>query len=191
MIKYFVLIAFLFLVWSCDEKKSEVEPDKVVIEESETVKVPQDSSNILTNKSTLSPQNNLVLDSLTPVELLNKYSENVYEKYGLEFSGNCYACDLAEVKINAQSITIFNTCDHKNRVDLKILNTEISENNLKIETQKVIFTFLKISNKENEALYHLQLDGSFLKKNLRLGEFYIFTKSLPKFDVHDCGDFQG
>lgn len=48
---------------------------------------------------------------LTPIELKESKSKNVFKKYGTEFSGNCYACDLAIFKLNKKNFDIVNVCD--------------------------------------------------------------------------------
>jgi len=49
--------------------------------------------------------------NLVPVTVLNPKSKNAYEKYGIEFSSNCYACDLAAISGGKKSFDIINVCD--------------------------------------------------------------------------------
>ncbi len=128
-------------------------------------------------------------DTLIPIEIVNKKSKNVYKKYGLEFTGNCYACDLAEFKIKKNAISIINVCNIQNIINLPIVNQKSDENQIIIETKTYKFIFKKI---ETEPIYKLEIvNGKFDKKNLRISQYYTFKKNLPKFEVHDCGDFQG
>ena len=128
-------------------------------------------------------------DSLISIEILNKKSKNVFEKYGLEFSGNCYACDLAELKIDDQKISIYNTCDNKIHLELAITKFVTNKNEIIIETGTGKFIFLKI---EDQPIYELKIIGkNFKNKNLRIGTYFTLKKIINKFEVHDCGDFQG
>jgi hypothetical protein len=52
------------------------------------------------------------LNKLIPIEIVDPKSTNVYEKYGLEFSGNCYACDLANLSISEKSIKLTNAVSY-------------------------------------------------------------------------------
>ncbi|WP_415776984.1 hypothetical protein, partial [Flavobacterium gelidilacus] len=129
------------------------------------------------------------LDTLIPIEILNKDSKDVYKKYGLEFTGNCYACDLAEFRIENKEIIISNVCDLNEYLKYDILNLKNSEKRIEIKTKKYKFIFTRV---ENEPIFKLQIINYDIKnKKLRISEYYTFKESLLKFETHDCGDFDG
>ena len=186
----FLLILISFL--NC--KKTEITPSKMESLSIKEVKValndtPELNIEKLKNKISKVQKIEIYKDTLIPIELQNEKSENVYEKYGLEFTGNCYACDLTEFKIEKHKISLSNVCDVTNKINLQIVNVEHTDNQIKIETKNCKFIFLKI---HNEPIYKLKIiNGTIEKKNLRISEYYTITKSLSKFETHDCGDFQG
>lgn len=128
-------------------------------------------------------------DTLISLEILNEKSTNIYEKFGMEFSGNCYACDLAEIKIAKDKIWFTNVCDAQNNINISITNLKVIDNIIALKTKNYTFVFTQINA---EPIYSLEiLNGNFEKKNFRISKYFTFKKSLPKFNVHDCGDFQG
>lgn len=186
------IILFLIVVSfsNCNQK----ETSTIIIEnisEKETKIEKKSAANLNSEKNTISEIKNIEidLDTLIPLEVLNEKSKNIYEKYGLEFSGNCYACDLAQIEIENRNISISNVCDNENKINLKILNLEKTETQIIIETQKAKFIFLKIPN---EPIYTLKIiDGTFENENLRISKYFTAKKNLSKFEVHDCCDFEG
>lgn len=91
---------------------------------------------------------------------LKEESRNVFEKYGLEFSGNCYACDLAELKIEKDTIIFLNVCDNQSRLKFRIIRLDDTENVLKIKTENIEFTFSKI---DDVPIYELKISGKGIK----------------------------
>ncbi len=128
-------------------------------------------------------------DTLIALALLNKNSTDLFEKYGLEFEGNCYACDLAEIRIDKNVLTLLNTCDHHTQENLRIISQQYADNQMSFETDNGTFIF----KKENTLpLYSLRVNGRSSKsKDLRIGQWFTFKHLLPRFNVHDCGDFEG
>lgn len=55
----------------------------------------------------------LKLDTLVPLTIVKEESKNVYEKFGIDFSGYCYACDAADLVLSNEQIQLINTCDPK------------------------------------------------------------------------------
>ncbi|MBC5836826.1 hypothetical protein [Flavobacterium muglaense] len=126
---------------------------------------------------------------LVPLDILDKKSSNKYEKYGVEFSGNCYACDLAQLKITSKQLTVSNVCNPTNNVKLTITKQESSPNQIKIVTKNNQFLFVKI---DPEPIYQLNIiSGPWNNLALRLSPYYTIEKKISHFTVHDCGDFQG
>ena len=190
MKKISVILISLFFT-SCIQngvKQESIKKDDAKIE------IEQPNSNAKNN--TVSPNDvpeipnmDITKDSLISIAILNKKSKNVFEKYGLEFSGNCYACDLAELKIDDKKISFHNTCDNKIHLELAITKFVTNKNEIIIETGTGRFIFLKI---EDLPIYELKIIGKHFKnKNLRIGTYFTLKKIINKFEVHDCGDFQG
>lgn len=126
---------------------------------------------------------------LTPIELKEAKSKDVFKKYGTEFSGNCYACDLAIFKLNKKNFDIVNVCDDNDFQRFEDFKYEKSGNILKITTSETTFIFTKV---ENEPIYQLTFEGKKPDfKNKRISEFYTPETLIEKFEEHDCGDFQG
>jgi hypothetical protein len=126
---------------------------------------------------------------LVPVELIDAESKNVYEKYGLEFAGNCYDCDLAAVSISKKYFDISNVCDEKNIYRIEHFTYEAIAGKLVIKAGKTEFVFTRI---ETAPVYALTIKGDSLSlKNKRFSKYYTQKKVLPKFKQHDCGDFEG
>lgn len=126
---------------------------------------------------------------LVPLDILDKNSSNKYEKYGVEFAGNCYACDLAQLKITSKQFTVSNVCNPTNNVKLTITKQENSPNQIKIVTKNNQFLFVKI---DPEPIYQLKkISGPWNNSALRLSPYYTIEKKISHFTVHDCGDFQG
>lgn len=181
-----VLVSFL----QCKQKEdSPIITEKLSTKNLKVSAEKEDSTNNLKKNNSETLQAKIEADTLIPIEIQDKKSNNVYEKYGLEFSGNCYDCDLATFKIDKQKICITNVCDKEINESLEILKTESSEDEVTIETKNHRFLFKRV---HNEPIYLLKITkGTFEVKNLRTSKFFTVKKSLKKFKVHDCGEFQG
>lgn len=178
------LILVLFILLGCDQKK-EV---KATNKENSDIKIekPSAKSMVAIEAGTIKMED---ISKLIPIDIINSKSTNVYKKYGLEFSGNCYACDLANLSIGEKTIKLVNVCDEKINLSFEILN--ISESNDRIEI-KVKQTYLVFSKIDKAPVYELKINGNDLEaENLRISRYYTLSKILHKFEQHDCGDFQG
>ena len=132
---------------------------------------------------------NDLLKALIPIDTVNSKSKNVYEKYGIEFSGNCYACDLAELSINNKSIKLTNVCDDQLIQNLEITKFGAIGNGFDIQSKQLHFLLNQI---DKAPIYELQIISNNIKvENLRISKYYTLKKLLNKFEEHDCGDFQG
>lgn len=128
-------------------------------------------------------------EHLYPVEIVKPESRNVYEKYGIEFSGVCYACDLAEIRINPQAIELINVCDDKDIYRIPDFKYTIDERELVAENNGQVLIFTKV---DKAPVYALEIKGkSFSFENKRIIKYYVPKKIIGKFKQHDCGDFQG
>lgn len=58
-----------------------------------------------------------------------------------------------------------------------------------LESEGYQFVFSRMGN---TPVYKLNVGGkTFNNPELRLNTYFTTPKELPKFEVHDCGDFQG
>lgn len=131
----------------------------------------------------------LTADTLVPIAVLKQKSKKFSEKYGLDFQGNCYDCDLANLKISRQKLVFTNVCDATQSVALKVLFVKHISNQLIIGTPNSRWIFAKM---EKEGVYQLKVEGSRITKvGFRTSIFFTSKKKLHQFKVHDCGDFQG
>jgi hypothetical protein len=129
------------------------------------------------------------LSNLIPIDTVDSKSNNVYEKYGLEFSGNCYACDLANFSITEKSIILTNVCDEKQNQNYEVIKIITIDNGIELKTKQHDFIFTKI---DNAPIYELKIIGNKIKnEKLRISKYFTLDKILKKFEQQDCGDFQG
>jgi hypothetical protein len=129
------------------------------------------------------------LKQLAPIDILDAKNNNVYKKYGIELSGNCYDCDLNKITITAKLIKLTNVCDKKLNRTFEITKITNSANSIEILTKQNKWIFTKI---DNAPVYALEINGNNLKlENFRFSKFYTQKNILEKFEQHDCGDFQG
>jgi hypothetical protein len=120
---------------------------------------------------------------------LDTKNENVYEKYGIEFSGNCYSCDLASLSITENTIKWTNICDEKDVFEVSDFSVsgEGSKTVLKTTDRTYILTQI-----DKAPVYELVIEGQKLElNNKRIAKYFTTRKALPLFKEHDCGDFEG
>lgn len=126
---------------------------------------------------------------LIPLTIKDSLSKNVYEKYGIDFSGNCYSCDLAKIKINKKHIDLVNVCNDNNFYRIEKFAYSADENNLKITTDSNEFLFIKI---DNAPVYKLEIRGNKIDlKEKKISIYFTHKTELSKFKEHNCGDFEG
>lgn len=177
-------IALSLLIFSCKSENKETEKQITATEQITQLKTEKPA-----DKKEIQDIDFSEYSKLAPIELKESKSKNVFKKYGTEFSGNCYACDLAVFKINKKNFDIVNVCDDNDFKRFKDFKYEKSGNILKITTSETTFIFTKI---ENEPIYQLTFEGKKPDlKNKRISEFYTPKTLIEKFEEHDCGDFQG
>ena len=128
-------------------------------------------------------------EQLIPIEIVDTTARNIYEKYGIEFSGNCYACDLARIELSQQRLTFINVCDDNDRYEINDISCAAVGKEMRIRADAYAFTLIKI---DDAPVYELSITGKNLKlDNKRIATFYTPAKKLHLFKEHDCGDFQG
>lgn len=126
---------------------------------------------------------------LIPIDVLDSKSNNVYGKYGIEFSGNCYSCDLASLSITKNKMIWTNICDENDTFEINDLLFSNQGNKTIIKTSERTYTLAKI---DKAPVYELIIEGEKLElKNKRISKYFTIEKALPLFKEHDCGDFEG
>ena len=142
MKKYIKVGLFLicFLNTGCNQKNVKSKDITSV-----TMPSPSDSGNQPVSELKKEPQFDNLADfaNLVPIEVINPKSNNVYEKYGIEFSGNCYACDLAAISVTKKNFDIINVCDKNDFYRDEKFNYQASPNEFIVNTEKNKFIFTK------------------------------------------------
>lgn len=129
------------------------------------------------------------LNQLIPIDTINSESSDAFKKYGLEFNGNCYACDLANVSITEKSVALTNVCDEKTTQTFGLLQSSDTGPGIEFKTKEFNFILTEI---DKAPIYELKIVGKGLKnESLRLSRYYTLKKLLNRFEQHDCGDFEG
>lgn len=161
------------------EKNTSLEAsEKVVTSKSEPVKIDPATLEIPGDFSTL-----------VPIDLLNSKSTNVHDKYGIEFSGNCYSCDLTSLSITKKQIRWTNVCDEKDTFEIDDFSYSNEGNKTIFKTPERTYILTQI---DKAPVYELVIEGKKLElKNKRISKYFTTKKALPLFTEHDCGDFEG
>lgn len=130
-----------------------------------------------------------VFSALIPIDLLNAKSSDVYEKYGIEFSGNCYACDLASVAIVENKMTWTNVCDDKDTFEVAGFTFEVEANKSIFTTTDRTYILTQI---DQAPVFELTIVGKKLElNNKRVSKYFTTKEALPLFKENDCGEFEG
>ncbi|MGG5576828.1 hypothetical protein ACPDHL_05715 [Myroides sp. C15-4] len=126
---------------------------------------------------------------LIPMEIVEPSAKAVTTKYGLEFGGNCYACDVANLLIDGEMITLMNACDLNSQISYTIESVEEKDKQISIRTQTHTFVFEQV---EDYPVYSLKVIGEEIDESMfREASFYTVRSLLETFEIHDCGDFEG
>ena len=179
---YFLSISMLFcLLTSCKQENKETANQETVTQSIEQTDVTTTTKN--TSKLAID------LETLVPIEILDEHNTNVYEKYGIEFSGNCYACDLASLSITNNHIIWTNVCDEEDTFEITDFSftTEGNQTILKTTDRTLLLTQI-----DKVPVYELVIEGKKLEMdNKRIAKYFTTKAALPNFKEHDCGDFDG
>lgn len=177
----FIYVFLLSIIYvSCNKNQSETKTEASNVDSIEKNSVVAEDNN----------QNDLAdFSELVPLVIVDSTSQDVYEKYGIEFSGNCYACDLAKIKINKKHFDLINVCNEEDVQRFEIFSYSNENKILKIKTKEQEFLLTKI---DNAPIYKLTISGKELTlENKRIAVYFTQSKIVNKFKEHDCGDFQG
>ncbi|MFP3595485.1 hypothetical protein [Chryseobacterium sp. SIMBA_029] len=183
IINFSVVIALLASCSPATEKKVDKKADSTKVKV-DAVPAPGPEKNTIL-KSDIPGD----LSTLVPIDVLNSKSTNVYEKYGIEFSGNCYSCDLASLSITKDTMIWTNICDENDtfKIDDFSFSTEGSKTIIKTSERTFIITQI-----DKTPVYELVVEGKKLElNNKRVARYFTTKKTLPLFKEHDCGDFEG
>lgn len=173
------VVLAVFVLFGCNQNPKQ----KNEIEKSNTTNKAKNSIGIENKENTIEQLN------LIPIDTVDSKSKNIFKKYGIEFSGNCYECDLAELSINEKTITLTNVCDTKLNQVFEIAKIINAQSKIEIQTKENHFVFTEI---HKTPIYELKMEGKNIpSKNFRFSKYYTLKKLLKKFEQHDCGDFQG
>lgn len=176
----------VILLTSCSpsaEKKVHKD-DSVGIKKADTAAVLPPAKNV-----TLKAEIPADFSTLVPVDVLNGKSTSVYEKYGIEFSGNCYSCDLARLSVTNNKIVWTNVCDEKDTFEINGFTFSDEGNKTILKTQERTYILTKI---DQAPVYELVIEGQKLElNNKRVSRYFTTQKALALFKEHDCGDFEG
>lgn len=180
----FLLFLSIVLIAACSENKQaeKKKEDKPELVSKSDEKTPVDEPESV-------DFNRLKLDTLVALTIVKEESKNIYEKFGIDFGGYCYACDAADLVLNDEQIQLVNTCDPEVKRTFRIQKKTLTKDGFTLESEGYKFVFLRI---DNTPVYILKLLGKpFKNPELRLNSYFTTPKALPKFEIHDCGDFQG
>ncbi|MDN3693270.1 hypothetical protein QWZ06_13745 [Chryseobacterium tructae] len=127
--------------------------------------------------------------ALVPIDILDTKSTDVYEKYGIEFSGNCYSCDLAGLSVTKDKMVWKNICDEKDAFEINDFSVSGEENKTILKTSERTYILTQI---DKAPVYELTIEGQKLElNNKRVTKYFTTKKALPLFKEHECGEFEG
>ncbi|MEC4114646.1 hypothetical protein [Myroides pelagicus] len=174
MKKVMLLLGLVISIASCKGNKEQ----EVTILKEEAVKL-QTSKRI----------EQLYSEMLVPMEVVNAEADVVTKKYGLEFGGNCYACDVAQLIVDGEMINLLNACDMQTQISFKITKVEEKDKIIEVHTPFNVFSFERV---DDYPMFRLQVSGQGIDQTLyRPAIYYTLKSRLDTFEVHDCGDFEG
>ena len=182
MKKIITIILGGFLLFGCNENLKQKNTH------SNTITKPE--KNIAaSNLNINSENNNFEQLNLIPIDTVDSKNKDVYKKYGIEFSGNCYDCDLAEFSVTEKTIQLTNVCDAKLNQVFAIVKITNTKSKIEIKTKQNNFVFTEI---HKATIYQLEITGKDIQaESFRISKYFTLKKLLKKFEQHDCGDFEG
>jgi len=182
IINWSVVIALLASCSPATEKKVvKTDSTKAKVD---TVRTPESEKK---NKSESEIPNDF--SALVPIAILNSKSTNVYEKYGIEFSGNCYSCDLSSLSITKGKMIWTNICDEDDAFEMNDFSVANEGNKTILKTSETTYILTQI---DQAPVYELVVEGKKLDlHNKRFSKYFTTQNALSLFKEHDCGNFEG
>ena len=133
--------------------------------------------------------NRVSITELVPLALLRPEDSNVYSKYGIDFEGNCYSCDLAELTRADSSLQWINVCDKNDVYTINGITVRQGDKQWAFKTAETTFIFTEI---DDAPVYELTIEGKTIElENKRIAKYFSPKGIITKFDLRDCGDFDG
>lgn len=177
MKKGILMLGLCLTIISCKQENKEIVNDKPNDEVTALAKSESEKVKVLTS------------EMLVPMEIVKEKSQVVTEKYGIDFNGTCYACDVANIIVDGEMITLMNACDAESQVSFKITSIEENDNAIIVHTPTNTFEFTQV---ETQPIYSLTVKGNATDVTVfRTAKFYTVNSLLKSFEVHDCGEFEG
>ncbi|WP_437919904.1 hypothetical protein [Sphingobacterium sp. LRF_L2] len=184
-IKFYTIILVTSLIFISCQQHSETQHQKTTADSNLVTSATEHISSTETENNNTLP----VYGNLYPIEIVNPDSEDVFKRYGIEFSGVCYACDLAKIVVNEHTIKLVNVCDDLDLNEMALSTYSNKGNKILFTTKSQKFILTKITD---TPVYKLEITGEELNfENKRLVTYYTDERIITQFEQHDCGDFQG
>ena len=129
------------------------------------------------------------LDEFIPLEIVDSKQKDPYRKFGIHFSGTCYACDLATLRFKKDQLVLRNICDPAQDFRFEVTNLSVTDNLIHADLKT---STLELKREGKSTVYKL-IPGKNLitSPTLKLVSYYARKKDIQKFRQHDCGDFGG
>lgn len=161
------------------------------VDKADSTAAKTDTVSQITLQKTVIPKTDVPADlsALVPIDVLNTKSTNVFEKYGIEFSGNCYSCDLASLSVTNNKMVWANVCDEKDTFEISDFSVSSEGNKTILKTSDRTYIVTQI---DKAPVYELTVEGKKLElNNKRPAKYFTTKKALSLFKEHDCGGFEG
>ena len=200
------LFCFVMLVFVCGKSKPIATPDILTILNPQTDTIVTDRMNGGLQFTKVVEEIDLNIkalmgDTLVPMEVTNAKSTNPYSKYGYAFDAHCYGCYGIYLCITDSSVSLSGVCG-EDAIPAKTLKIERIETNAEGEIIIIVKGARLIFRKMDKvAVYKFIIKGDLRIKSSYLSgidyfkdsveHYYTPLKELHKFEIHDCGDFQG
>ncbi len=131
----------------------------------------------------------LPLRQLAPLEVVDARSAHPYKRYGIDRDGYCYSCNLAEIRLTDTAVWLYNVCDSQQKLSLRLVSVQQNGAQQVFRCREGVLVFEKMND---APVFRLTLPAPpKLPAQLQLRSFYTDKIKLPRFAVHDCGDFEG
>ncbi len=199
--KKVILILVAFLIFSCKDKKqnevSVVETKIDTIKEEEPLRTQIITDTI--QKFCIEDFYEIFNTNLIGVEASQETDEETpdYKRYAVDYADVCYSSELMAIKIEKKVITIFNYQYPEKLKKIQIVDCEIINDSLKIQTDSKEISEIIISKIKSIPVFSLTHKGEYVieiskTERVRVSNFLIKEENLEYFGgIRDCGDFEG
>lgn len=135
---------------------------------------------------------------LVGLSVINEKTNDPLKRYGVDFSAACM-CDSPSLYVDNKNkeLIVYNYCENNNNLNelehsykYKIISIEKNENSIVLKTEPLLkLTFTK--DTLSTDIYLLEIEGTFSTNYVGNTINSFFTPTPSKFNVADCGDFDG